>query len=198
MKFVPETANFKQSRIFAWVFWGEVTVLISGAFGLTFGRPPGLRSAFFVMAASVLFLHAFLIWAWGRRYALIDWVYVAWNISTIAIFIQILMGAELTVKPPSATSVGMYIGRPSTFIAFILLLIAIITRSAGVIWSAMMAKGEFRREDSRVPAYFFLSVFVVGVIGFAAAIARSPIPSLDLSILFFFLGGGMDGVRIFL
>ena len=198
MKYLPEADNLKQSRTFAWIFYGEAAVLTSSAIGLTFGGPTSFKSAFFVIAGSVFMLHAFLIWAWGRRYPLIDWMYVAWNIATIAIFSQMLIGEELTIKPPSATSSGLYIGRPSTFIAISILLVAIGTRSAGTIWSIFASKAGLRREESRWPALCLLFIFIAALTGCVIYCMRDPHASADLSFLLYYLSGGMDGARVFL
>lgn len=198
MKYLPEVANLKQSRTFAWIFYGEVAVLASGVFGLTFGRPQSLTSAFFMIASTVFLLHAVLIWAWGRRYPLIDGMYVAWNITTIAVFSYILIASQLTIKPPSATSDGMYIGRPSTFIAVVILLMAIGTRSAGIFWSTFAPKAELRREESRWPAFCFLIAFIVALIGWSISSMQAPPSPLDFSFLLYFLSGGMDGARVFM
>lgn len=198
MKYLPEAANLKQSRTFAWIFYGEVAVLASGICGLTLGWPPSLTSTFFMIASTVFLLHAVLIWAWGRRYPLIDWMYVAWNITTITIFSYILIASQLTIKPASATSDGMYIGHPSTFIAVVILLIAIGTRSAGILWSTFATKAELWREESRWPAFCFLIAFIVALISWSIFSMQAPPSPLDFSFLIYFLSGGMDGTRVFM
>lgn len=198
MKLFPEAAHLKQSRTFAWVFYGEVAVLASSLFGLTFAWPPELKVGFFVIASIVFSLHTFLIWAWGRRYPLIDWIYVAWNIATLAILLQIMIGAQLTMRPPSSASIGLYIGRPSTFIAVSVLVLAVVIRSVGVFWSAFIPKADMRREESRWPALYLSFVLVGMLIALGTFIVRAPQPQLDLAILLYFLGGGMDAVRVFL
>jgi hypothetical protein len=180
MKFFPESTNFKESRSFALAYFGE---LLGLAFGVLTLIRTEMEFKYLGPMICLLIARAFLIWAWGRRYPWVDWIYAAWNVPTVIILAVIAASAAWSLARRGSIGDGSI-----SLFGGAVMVAAITSRSTGLFWCVFGSKTIEFRETSRIPAIVLICALIASAVYIASDRLRMDLP--------FVMGMGFYGLGI--
>jgi hypothetical protein len=181
MKLLPDRRNLNENRLFSLAYYGELLGLALGVLAII-----NLSRATFeytVGMLCVLLVRAFLIWAWGRRYPWVDWIYAAWNVPTVVILTVIAVSAAWSLAQR-----GQIIDGSINLLGWVAMATAIVSRSTGLFWCVFGSKTIEFRETSQMPAIILICALIFAAVYIAAEPRRMDFP--------FVMGMGFYGLGI--
>lgn len=174
----------QESTLFARAYYGELVGLALGILAII---RMGMTTVEFVgVMLSIFVVHAFLIWAWSRRYPFMNWLYALWSIPTFLMLLALFIGIALALAGgpnAGASSRGLQFGDGSMSIfGLAAILVALVSRGAGLLWCLTARRDIEFRESSRIPA-----ILMALVLFFSTAYLFTNTPLLEKLVL----AGGM-------
>jgi len=191
MKLLAESSNLEKFPVFARAYYGEligiILSIISTGYVFTKDHKLGL------VMTGVLLAHALIIWAWGRRYRGIDWLYATWAFPTVMMFSLMMFACSMNFLRRG----GLGIGDGSiTAFGFSAMLLALVSRGTGIYWCFISNWRDEVREPSMWPAIAILTI-IVAVLMYASPELIS-LSFKDLAFTILAVGGNFYGIGVYL
>lgn len=199
MKILPESTNLKLQRLFTLAFYGELAGICFGIYALVLGEAIAFQLT--VLSAGVLAIHAFIVWSWGQRYALMDWAYALWSVPTILLFGSVLCGAarQVLLHGLRTSPAGLYIGDGAiAFWGLAAMLIALAARCMGVFWCIFGTKNQNLRKPSLKPIFIVGSIFLAATVCSIFLVHQSRAPFRELAFGLYLIGARFYGFAIYM